>query len=144
RERTHRPPAAQRARLLRRGAAPAGAAADAGWTIMTGAVDPYARFAPTSPRQFLYGLNPLAKVAAVLPAIVLLVFVRDIATPAAFLVLSYGVLLVGARITVRTAVLLLGALPLGILLIGTGFSIWVDAGLVADTVPVAYVGGWTL
>jgi energy-coupling factor transport system permease protein len=111
---------------------------------MTGAVDPYARFAPTSPRQFLYGLNPLAKVAAVLPAIVLLVFVRDLATPAAFLVLSYGVLLVGARITVRTAALLLGALPLGILLIGIGFSIWVDAGLVAGTVPVASVGGWTL
>ena len=48
--------------------------------------------------RFLYGLNPLAKLAAPLPAMLLLVFVRDAATPAAFLVLSYLVLLVGVKL----------------------------------------------
>ncbi|MFT4158226.1 MAG: energy-coupling factor transporter transmembrane component T [Microbacterium sp.] len=112
--------------------------------MVTGTIDPYARFEPTSPRQFLYGLNPLAKIVAVLPAIVLLVFVRDLATPAAFLVLSYSILLVGARIPLHTAALLFGALPLGIVVIGIGFSIWVDAGLVADSIPIVSIGGWML
>lgn len=106
--------------------------------------DPYAAIAQTSPRQFLYGLNPIAKVVAVVPAILLLVFVRNLATPAAFLVLSYAVLLVGARITARTAAILFAALPFGILLIGAGFSLWVDPALVADTSPVVSVGDWTL
>ena len=111
---------------------------------MSAIVDPYARFAPTSPRQFLYGLNPLAKVAAVVPAIVLLVFVRDLATPAAFLLLSYVVLLVGARFTGRMAGILFAALPAGIAVIGLGFSVWVDAGRVDDTAPLVSIGGWTL
>ncbi|HAM12282.1 MAG TPA: cobalt ABC transporter permease, partial [Microbacterium sp.] len=51
--------------------------------------DPYAAVRRTSAVRFLYGLNPLAKMAAVLPALVLLVFVRDLATPVAFLALSY-------------------------------------------------------
>ena len=111
---------------------------------MSAAFDPYAAFAPTSPRQFLYALNPLAKVAAVLPAVLLLVFVRDLATPTAFLVLAYAVLLIGARITPRMAALLFIAMPLGILLIGGGFSIWVDASLVRGTASVLRIGEWTL
>lgn len=111
---------------------------------MSAAFDPYAEMTAASPRQFLYGLNPLSKVVAVLPAILVLVFVRDLATPAAFLALSYVVLLVGARLTGRTAAILFAAVPLGILLIGFGFSIWVDAGLVSDTAPLLRVGDWTL
>ena len=65
--------------------------------------DPYAAVRRTSAVRFLYGLNPLAKMAAVLPALVLLVFVRDLATPVAFLALSYLVLLVGVsfKITLK-------------------------------------------
>ncbi|WP_217178598.1 energy-coupling factor transporter transmembrane component T [Streptomyces sp. AC495_CC817] len=111
---------------------------------MSATLDPYAALAPTSPRQFLYGLNPLAKVAGVLPAIALLVFVRDLATPLAFLGLSYALLLVGARLTRRTALILFAALPLGILVIGLGFSLWVDAALVGSTAPALRIGGWTL
>ncbi|MBO9626358.1 MAG: energy-coupling factor transporter transmembrane protein EcfT [Microbacterium sp.] len=92
----------------------------------------------------MYGLNPLAKIAGVLPAIIALVFVRDLATPAAFLVLSLVVILVGARLTGRTAAILFAALPLGILLIGVGFSIWVDAALVDDTAALLRLGDWTL
>ncbi len=107
-------------------------------------LDPYARLAPTRPWQFLYGLNPLAKIAGVLPAIVLLVFVRDLATPAAFLAVAYLVLLVGARLTRASALLLFVALPLGIALIGLGFTVWVDPAQVAQTPVVLRVGAWTV
>ena len=61
--------------------------------------------APTR-APFLLGLNPLAKIAAALPAIVALVFARDLATPTAFLGLAYVVLLTGARWSARLLVLL--------------------------------------
>ena len=68
--------------------------------------DPYADRVSASAVRFLYGLNPLAKLMAPIPAMVLLVFVRDVATPAAFLVLSYAILLVGVTFTRRLAVVL--------------------------------------
>ncbi|WP_374459635.1 energy-coupling factor transporter transmembrane protein EcfT [Microbacterium sp.] len=107
-------------------------------------LDPYAPLTATSRRQFLYGLNPLAKVAGFAPAMLLLVFVRDLATPAAFLVLAYALILIGARVTGRLLALLLLGLPAGMLAIGVGFSLWVDAALVADTAPVVTIGDWTL
>ena len=106
--------------------------------------DPYAAVTASSPRQFLYALNPLAKVAGVAPAMLLLIFVRDLATPAAFLVLSLVLIVVGARLTVRSAALLLLALPVGMLAIGLGFSLWVDAALVAGTPVALQIGDWTL
>ncbi len=112
--------------------------------MSTRTVDPYAAIAPDSPRRFLYALNPLAKAAGVVPAMLLLVFVRDLATPTAFLALSYAVILVGARITRRTAALLFLGVPLGILAIGVGFALWVDAGLVRDSIPLLRIGDWTL
>ncbi|WP_144876423.1 energy-coupling factor transporter transmembrane component T [Microbacterium sp. 1.5R] len=111
---------------------------------MTLTIDPFAALAPTSRRQFLYGINPLAKIAAVVPAMVLLVFVRDLATPAAFLALSVGLLVVGARVTARTAALLFGILPLAMLVVGFGFSLWVDAALVAESPAVLRIGAWSL
>lgn len=112
---------------------------------MTAAViDPYARVAASARWQFLYGLNPLAKVIGFAPAMVLLVFVRDLATPAAFFLLSYVIILIGARLTWRLLALLFVALPVGMVLIGGGFSLWVDAALVDDTAPVLQIGGWTL
>lgn len=114
-------------------------------TSPTAAVfDPYATMTVTSRHQFLYALNPLAKVVGFAPAMVLLIFVRDLATPAAFLVLAYAVILIGARVTGRLLALLLLALPVGMLAIGVGFSLWVDAALVADSAPFLRIGGWTL
>ena len=109
-----------------------------------GATDPYAERRPAAPARFLYGLNPLAKLAAPLPAMILLVFVRDAATPAAFLVLAYAVLLVGVSFTRRLALLLLVALPVAAAAIGFGFSVWTDAALVDDTAAVWRLGGWTM
>ncbi|WEK61935.1 MAG: energy-coupling factor transporter transmembrane component T [Candidatus Microbacterium colombiense] len=106
--------------------------------------DPYAAMVATSRHQFLYGLNPLAKVAAVAPAMILLVFVRDLATPATFLALAYLVILAGARMTPRILLILLLGVPVGIAAIGVGFSLWVDAGPVSTTAPALSIGEWTL
>nr|WP_235565531.1 energy-coupling factor transporter transmembrane component T [Microbacterium sp. Root166] len=106
-------------------------------------VDPYAQRVAASPVRFLYPLNPLAKLAAPIPAIVLLVFVRDLATPAAFLLLAYAILLVGVSFT-RRLVLLLVALPLGAALIGLSFSLWTDASRVDQSVVIWQIGEWTL
>lgn len=107
------------------------------------AVDPYASV-PVPAWRFLHGLNPLAKIAAVAPAMIALLTVRDLATPAAFIVLAYALILVGARMTARTALLLFVAVPAGMVAIGFGFSLWVDAARVADTAPLLRIGGWTL
>ncbi|MCK2026185.1 energy-coupling factor transporter transmembrane protein EcfT [Microbacterium sp. SSW1-47] len=106
--------------------------------------DPYARLTATAPHQFLYALNPLAKVAGFAPAMVLLVFVRDLATPAAFLALAYVLILSGARVTGRLLALLLLGLPLGMLAVTVGFSLWVDAARVDGTPALLSVGDWTL
>ena len=106
--------------------------------------DPYAQRVTASPIRFLYALNPLAKLAAPLPAMIVLIFVRDAATPAAFLALAYAVLLVGARFTRMLAGVLLLALPLGALAIGFGFSLWTDASQVDETPVFWQIGGWTL
>lgn len=114
-------------------------------TAAAASVDPYAAPAPGSRVRFLPRLNPLAKLLAPAPAMVLLVFVRDAATPAVFLALAYAVLLVGVRFTRRLALALFVAVPAGILVIGLGFSVWTDPTRISDPgTPVAALGAWTL
>jgi energy-coupling factor transport system permease protein len=107
-------------------------------------VDPYADAVTAAPVRFLYRLNPLAKLLAPVPAMILLVFVRDAATPLAFLLLSYALLLVGVSFTRRLALVLLLGLPLGALAIGFGFSLWTDPSHVDQSVIVWQIGSWTL
>ncbi|MCT9819273.1 energy-coupling factor transporter transmembrane protein EcfT [Microbacterium sp. W1N] len=109
---------------------------------MTAVVDPYVSV--HAPGRFLYALNPLAKFAAPVPAIVLLVFVRDLATPLAFLALAYVVLLIGARVTPRLLALLVVALPVAAAVLGLSMSLWTDADRVDRSVAVAQLGAWTL
>jgi energy-coupling factor transport system permease protein len=99
---------------------------------------------PARSGRFLCALNPLAKLAAVLPATVLLIFVRDLATPLAFLALSYAVLLIGARPTRHLAGILLLAIPVGIVIIGCGFALWVDPSRVDTTAVVVQLSEWRL
>lgn len=113
-------------------------------TSPTRTVDPYAPGVPAPAWRFLNHLNPLSKVGAVLPAMVMLIFVRDLATPVMFIALAYALILIGARITARVALLMFLAVPLGVTAIGFGFSIWVDAAGVDDTAPVLQIGEWTL
>jgi energy-coupling factor transport system permease protein len=109
---------------------------------VTSTIDPYAAVA--APGRFLVGLNPLAKLAAPLPAMLLLVFVRDLATPLVFLVLAYALILTGARLTRRTLALLLLAVPVAVVVLGVGMSLWTDAARVDATAPVVRIGAWTL
>ncbi|MGO4680605.1 energy-coupling factor transporter transmembrane component T family protein [Microbacterium sp. 2MCAF23] len=92
----------------------------------------------------MHGLNPLAKLGAVLPAMALLLFVRDLATPVAFLVLAYMVLLTGARLTARIWAVLLLAIPAGILVLGLSMALWTDPAQVAATPAVLQIGAWQL
>lgn len=113
-------------------------------TSPTKTADPYAPGLPASGWRYLHHLNPLSKVLAVLPAMIALVFVRDLTTPLCFIVLAYLLVLTGARLNVRTAALLFLAVPIGIAAIGFGFSLWVDASGVDDSAPFLQIGGWTL
>lgn len=108
------------------------------------AIDPYAGGITASPLRFLYGLNPLVKLLAPVPAMVLLVFVRDAATPLSFLALSYALLLVGVHLTRQVAAVLFLAIPAAIVLIGLSFSVWTDAAKVDHTSVVLQIGTWTL
>lgn len=99
---------------------------------------------PRSGRYFLYALNPLAKLAAPAPAMLLLIFTRDLKTPLVFLALSYAILLIGLRLTRSTALLLFVAVPVTVAVLSIGFAVWTDADTVADT-PVAWqIGAWTM
>nr|WP_314504316.1 energy-coupling factor transporter transmembrane component T [uncultured Microbacterium sp.] len=107
-------------------------------------MDPYADAVTAAPARFLYRLNPLAKLLAPVPAMILLIFVRDAATPLAFLLVTYAVLLVGVSFTRRLALVLLVGLPVGALAIGIGFSLWTDPAHVDQSVVLWQVGSWTL
>ncbi|WP_375386254.1 energy-coupling factor transporter transmembrane component T [uncultured Microbacterium sp.] len=107
-------------------------------------LDPYAVAAPAGPLRFLYALNPLAKLAGPVPAMIVLVFVRDFATPLVFLAIAYAIVLVGARLTAQLAAVLFLGMPAAVLLIGVGFSLWVDAALVDGTTAVVRVADWVL
>lgn len=101
------------------------------------AVDPFRPFGAKPPRRYLYGLNPLAKLVAVLPAMLALVFTRDIVTPLTFLALALVVIVSGARIGRGTALLLGLALPALIVVFAIGFGLWTDTDAALRSSPVA-------
>ncbi|MFS2280715.1 ATP-binding cassette domain-containing protein [Microbacterium sp. OR21] len=106
-------------------------------------IDPYADV-PAPARFWLHGVNPLAKFGAVIPAMALLAFTRDLFTPAILLAAAYAVILTGARLTRRTAAVLLLGVPLAVAVLSVGFGVWVDAEQVAGTATVVRIGDWTL
>ncbi|MFT4221036.1 MAG: energy-coupling factor transporter transmembrane component T [Microbacterium sp.] len=94
--------------------------------------------------RFLHRLNPLAKLAAVAPAIVLLSFTRDPGTPIALLVLAYATLLVGARLSGRMVALLALGIPIAVAVLAFGLALWTDASRVDQSVVVWQIGAWTM
>lgn len=89
-------------------------------------------------------INPLAKIGGPVPAILLVIFVRDLATPITLIAIAYALILVGARLSRRMlAVLLVGA-PLGFALIALSFALWADPSTVDQAVPLWHIGNWTL
>lgn len=97
-----------------------------------------------APTRFLHALNPLATIAGPLPAIVFLVFTRDIATPAAFIALAYLLLLTGTRLNARRLTLLLIALPIAAIILGLGFSLWTDASTLDHGTTLLSIGNYRL
>ncbi len=100
---------------------------------------------PSSARRSapLERLNPLTKAAGPLPATVMLVLVRDLATPAAFIALALLLLLLGARLD-RRNLLFLALVPAIVLTTGTSLSLWADPARFEETAALLRIGGWTL
>ncbi|WP_425343268.1 energy-coupling factor transporter transmembrane component T family protein [Microbacterium esteraromaticum] len=111
---------------------------------MSHAFSPTYADVPAPARFWLHGINPLAKFGAVIPAMALLAFTRDLFTPAILLAAAYAVILTGARLTRRTAAVLLLGVPLAVAVLSVGFGVWVDAEQVAGTATVVRIGDWTL
>lgn len=109
-------------------------------------LDPFAEHRSRRPARFLYALNPLAKLAAPLPVIVLVMFSRGIAVPLAFIVFAAVVLLIGARLPWRAVAALLLGTPVAALVLGVTFGVWVDqssvAGEPAASVTLVAIGDW--
>ncbi|MFF2275819.1 energy-coupling factor transporter transmembrane component T family protein [Agromyces sp. NPDC058126] len=102
---------------------------------------------PSAPRRGLLAtLNPLAKLAAPLPAMLVVVFSRDLLLPFAFIVLALLVLLVGARLPGRVVAALLIGTPLAAVVLGLSFGVWVDpaslSGPATSTVLFS-IGDWS-
>ncbi|SKA89807.1 energy-coupling factor transport system permease protein [Agreia bicolorata] len=115
------------------------------------ATDPYAAPRDFGPVRFLHRLNPLSKIVAPLPAMALLLFARDIATPLIFCLFVLLMLVIGAHLRARTLVVLLVVLPLVVAVMSVSFGIWADAALVGDSPvlveagPVRFtVGAWLI
>ncbi|GAB3574962.1 hypothetical protein GCM10027406_05800 [Leifsonia lichenia] len=104
--------------------------------------DQHGASATASRGRFLHHLNPLAKVAAVLPAWVALLFTRDIVTPLVFVVLGVLLILVGARLRPAIVVGLLVVLPAVVLVMAVSFGFWTDASRVADQRILFSVGAY--
>lgn len=107
--------------------------------------DPFAD-RPADRRGFLATLNPLAKLAAPVPVMLLVVFSRGIPLPLAIAGFALVVLLAGARLPGRVVAALLVGAPAVALLLGVSFGVWVDpasvAGSDAASVTLFSVGDW--
>ncbi|MET1051494.1 MAG: energy-coupling factor transporter transmembrane component T [Mycetocola sp.] len=104
-------------------------------------VDPYASVDAT-PRAFLHRLNPLAKLAAPLPFMAWLLFVRDLWTPLAFLIVAVLLLLLGAQLSLRWITALVVGIPLGVLVLSLSFGLWTDASRVDSTTLLVQIGDY--
>lgn len=102
--------------------------------------DPYAA---RGTRSLLGRLNPLAKLAGPIPAMLLVIFARDLATPITLIVLAYALLLIGARLSRAMLLVLLVAAPLAMGIITLSFALWADTGSVDQSVPLLHIGDWT-
>lgn len=107
---------------------------------MSAVIDPYTMRSEHPSRFYLYALNPLAKIAAPLPAMSILLFTRDVWAPLGMLLLAYLVLITGARLTTRTALLLFAGMPLGIAVFSLTFGLWTNPSNVDQAVLLFRIG----
>ncbi|MGK9149042.1 energy-coupling factor transporter transmembrane protein EcfT [Plantibacter flavus] len=105
-------------------------------------IDPYALSRERPAIRFLYRLNPLAKLAAPLPAMVLLIFTRDLAIPLLFIGLALLVIVIGAELTRPIALLLFLGLPVVVTIMSFSFGLWSDPGRVDQSVLLFQIGDY--
>lgn len=106
-------------------------------------------FAEPARGRFLHALNPLAKLIAPLPVMIALVFTRDLFVPAVLLVASLVLILAGAQLRARTALLLVAATPVAVGVLTLSFAVWVDparveSGSPGTSIVLAQLGDWRL
>jgi len=109
---------------------------------VTAVIDPYAPPRQYSPVRFLHRLNPLSKIAAPLPAMVYLIFARDLASPFAFLMLALVLLAVGAHVSARLALAIVVGLPVAVGVLAVSFGLWTDVALVDQSIVLFQVGDY--
>jgi len=107
-------------------------------------LDPFAPTRDYGRVRFLHRLNPLSKVAATIPAMVLLLLARDVPTPLAFLLLAVVLLVVGAHLSPRTLANIVLGIPLAIAVITVSFGAWADPAKVNQSVLLLQLGDYRL
>lgn len=103
----------------------------------------YATGVDHGPVRFLHRLNPLAKLAAPVPAMIALIFARDIATPLAFLALALLLLVVGAKLHPRVVLLLALGLPAFVVIMSVSFGLWTSPDKVEAGATLLRIGDYS-
>ncbi|RWZ50904.1 energy-coupling factor transporter transmembrane protein EcfT [Labedella phragmitis] len=93
---------------------------------------------------YLHGLNPLTKIAVVIPAMAAVIVSREPVIPLALLALALVTVFTGTRLPARTVVLLLVALPVGVAIGAIGFGLWTDPARVDRAMVLLQVGDYRL
>ncbi|MDR7322393.1 MULTISPECIES: ATP-binding cassette domain-containing protein [Catenuloplanes] len=88
--------------------------------------------------------NPVVKVLAPVPAMVVTIGSRDLWTPLIVGAVALLLLLLGARLPGRTVARVLIGAPALVAVMTVSFGVWTDPALVDDTVPLLTAGPWTL
>lgn len=107
-------------------------------------IDPYAPAAVYSPVRFLHRLNPLAKIAGPLPAMIFLIVARGIPLPLAFLVIGLLIVFVGTHVKPKVAVAILLGFPVLAALLALSFGIWTDPNAVDRSVVLVQIADYRL
>lgn len=92
----------------------------------------------------LRSYNPVVKVLAPVPAMIVSIGSRDPVTPALFAAVALGLLLIGGRLTGRTLAGILIGPPLLVAVMTVSFGVWTDPALVDGTTRLLEVGPYTL
>ncbi|WP_246036690.1 MULTISPECIES: energy-coupling factor transporter transmembrane component T family protein [Cellulomonas] len=110
---------------------------------MSAAVAVARAWAPDVRPGFLRRLNPLAKVAATLPAAVLLVVWHEAAAALVLGGVAAVLLVVGAGLRPRVLAGLLVAAPLAAAVVGAALGLWVAPGTTTGSPVLVRLGSWT-
>ncbi len=111
---------------------------------MSAAADPYSAAVDHGALRFLHRLNPLAKIAAALPGMVVLIVTRDLAVALALIGLALVLIVVGARLSGRILVLLFLVLPAVTAVLTVSFGLWADRERAEGSMVLVSVGGFDL